>query len=591
MTADGALGESEAEDDAPACSASSVRAQATDTTTDASTTSFTKREAQVFRDSSRTRSRGWRAVVTLLAVNCLLLVPVWVALGQIGPFFVALEAGILVGLFVVLPQRPWSGWMAAVAGLAATSTSLLLLADGAAREALARPLNLYLDLRLIGAVRNLLDGAVGGGWGLVIIAGAALLTVGLGLALGGALAGLRSDDSGWRSRIPGLALLVACVVLVPLRWKHPRGVVFALPATQLVTEQRTQLALMLQERGRFAEEMAMAPSRFDSGGGMLGTLEGADVNLGFIESYGMAAVSDPRYEPIVRPALDALDAAAGERGLSVVSGALLAPSQGGMSWLGRGSMLSGLWLDNQLRYDLLVASDRHTLIDDFEAAGYRTVALMPAIQLAWPEGERFGYEEIHDFAAIEYAGPPLNWVTMPDQYVWSYLEQRIRPADRERPLFAEIGLISSHAPWTPTLELESWDDIGDGRIFQRWADAGEPPEELWRDLDRVREHYALSVRYALTVLASYVAEAMPEGVMLIALGDHQAAPLITGDDASRAVPVHVVASDAEMLAPFLELGFVPGAVPPMLSDAEVHRMSDFREWFVRSYSPTATLTQ
>jgi hypothetical protein len=337
--------------------------------------------------------------------------------------------------------------------------------------------------------------------------------------------------------------------------------------------------------------MAATPSSYERRAGLLAALGGADVTLGFIESYGISSLKDPRYRPIVRPALDSLAAAVAARGFGVASGVLIAPSQGGMSWLGHGSVLSGLWLENQLRYDLLLASDRHTLIDDFEAAGYRTVAVMPAIQMAWPEGERLGYEEIHDFSAIEYAGPPLNWVTMPDQYVWSYLENRIRPADAARPLFAELALVSSHAPWTPLLDVEPWDDIGDGRIFRRWADAGEPPEELWRDSDRVREHYALAVRYVLRVLASYVAEEMPDDVLLIALGDHQPAPLITGEDVSRAVPVHVVTSDPAVLARFLEWGFAEGVEPPETPESDVPRMSSFREWFIRSFSTASVLTQ
>ena len=65
-----------------------------------------------------------------------------------------------------------------------------------------------------------------------------------------------------------------------------------------------------------------------------------------------------------------------------------------MSWLGHGSAISGLWLDNQLRYELMLGSGQPTLVDDFAAAGYRTVALMPQITMAWPEGRLLGYDEI-----------------------------------------------------------------------------------------------------------------------------------------------------------------------------------------------------
>jgi hypothetical protein len=240
-------------------------------------------------------------------------------------------------------------------------------------------------------------------------------------------------------------------------------------------------------------------------------------------------------------------------------------------------------LDNQLRYDLLLASDRRTMVDDFEAAGYRTVAVMPAITMAWPEGVRFGYEEIYDHDRIEYAGPPLNWVTMPDQFTWSFLERTVRSLQPDRPLFAEIGLISSHAPWTPILPvLDDWAGIGDGAVFDPWANAGERPEDLWRDGDRVREAYAMSVGYAVDVLASYAAEFVDDGSLVIALGDHQPAPLITGEEATRAVPVHVMATDPSLLDPFRAWGFVDGALPS--PEPAPRPMSEFRDWFVTTFS-------
>jgi hypothetical protein len=379
-------------------------------------------------------------------------------------------------------------------------------------------------------------------------------------------------------------MLALCLLAIPLRWLHPRGVVLGLPAVQLVREQGRQMARMLRERERFAVEMAVAAEGLPRGPGVLGRLGGRDVILAFVESYGTSAVDDPRYAPVVLPRLAAMDSVLEAKGLTVLTGHLEAPSQGGMSWLGHGSVLSGLWLDNQLRYDLLLASDRTTLIDDFRAAGYRTVALMPAITLAWPEGERFGYDEIYAHADIDYAGPPLNWVTMPDQFTWSFLQESIRGREGDpRPLFAELGLISSHAPWTPILPvLEDWSAIGDGSVFQRWADAGERPEELWKDGERVREHYAMSVAYALDVLGSWAARFVDGQTLLIALGDHQPAPLITGEDAPRTVPVHVIAGDSALVSPFEQWGFTPGMVAG--PGAPELRMDEFRAWFLGAFS-------
>lgn len=536
-------------------------------------------------------TRGWglagRALGTLLLVDCLLLLPEWIRGGGPGPRWLSLEAALLVSLFLLLPRRRWSGALAGVAGVLILGVVGLLLADTTARMSLARPLNLYLDARLLSSVHNLLEGTLGAGLGTLALGGGLLVAIGLAAGIARFLAGLRlTPGAPRRAAIPGAVLLLLFAALIPGRWMHPRGVAFALPVTELTVEQNRQMRRMLGERDRFESEMRAATDRWASTPGLLERLEGRDVTLAFVESYGISSLEDPRYGPVVGPAVEALEESVEARGMSIATGLLRSPSQGGMSWLGHATVLSGLWLENQLRYDLLLASDRHTLIDDFEAAGYRSAALMPQITLAWPEGTRLGYEQIVARKDIDYRGPPLNWVEMPDQFTWSVLEEEIRPGD-DRPLFAEIGLISSHAPWTPILDLEPWDSIGSGERFERWRDAGPAPDELWADHDDVRAYFARSVHYAVRVAASYVDARMPERSVLLLLGDHQPAPMITGDDASRAVPIHVISDDPGIVRAFEELGFVPGARPPTgVAEIEIPRMNVLRDWFVRRFSTT-----
>ena len=252
------------------------------------------------------------------------------------------------------------------------------------------------------------------------------------------------------------------------------------PVYRLVRDQATRWAETHRDRDVFLAELEEKRADYADVPGLFSRLDGRDVVLAFIESYGAVALEDPRYAPVVGPRLDDLEARVEAAELHVVSGWLVAPSQGGQSWFGHGSMLSGLWLDTQVRYDVMLASGRETLVDDFRRAGYRTAALMPAITMAWPEGARFGYDEVWARGDIDYAGPPLNWVTMPDQFTWSFLENTIRVKDPSRPLFAEVGLISSHAPWTPILPvLDEWDAIGDGSVFAPWENArGEPARAL-----------------------------------------------------------------------------------------------------------------
>jgi len=185
-------------------------------------------------------------------------------------------------------------------------------------------------------------------------------------------------------------------------------------------------------------------------------------------------------------------------------------------------MLSGLWLENQLRYELLLASERETLVDDFRRAGYRTATVMPAITTAWPEAVRIGYDDVHTRQSIPYAGPPFYWVTMPDQFTWSFLAGILR--ESTSPLFVETGMVSSHAPWTPVLPLVEWDAVGDGAVFEPYRMDGYPPEELWWDVAVLREGYARSLAYSLEAMAQFTERYLNERAVLIVLEDHQAAP-------------------------------------------------------------------
>ena len=521
------------------------------------------------------------------------MLPIWIRFGGVRPHWIALEVALLVAVFALLPRARWSAWLAWPAAGMTVLTMLLLFGDSSARMSLDRPLNLYLDAQLIGSVHNLLDGIFGAGWGLVVLVGGLAAAAVLFVVLARLLRGLTEPRTGWRPRLPALAFVAVVVTLIPLRWVHPAGVVLALPVTQLSREQARYGASMLEERQRFAAEMAEARADFSDQPRLFARLDDRDLVLAFIESYGSVALDDPRYGDVVRPALDELDAVAAARGLHVATGRMVAPSQGGMSWLGHGSAISGLWLDNQLRYELMLASGRPTLIDDLERAGYRSLAIMPQITKAWPEGRLLGYDEIRTHAEIDYRGPPLNWVTMPDQFTGSWLQRNPLADSTDGPVLVEVGMISSHAPWTPILELEPWDQIGDGEIFDRWRDAGESPESLWRDGERVREAYAGSVRYAVEAMVSWIERYLDDRVVLVALGDHQPAPLITGEGAPRTVPVHVVSTDPDVVAGFLEHGFAPGVLPPdVIGEATVPRMSELRRIMVEALSGrTAEPTQ
>ena len=61
-------------------------------------------------------------------------------------------------------------------------------------------------------------------------------------------------------------------------------------------------------------------------------------------------------------------------GFSSRSAFLTSPTYAGISWLAHATLQSGLWIDNQQRYNQLLQTDRLTLSAAFKRAGWRTVA-------------------------------------------------------------------------------------------------------------------------------------------------------------------------------------------------------------------------
>lgn len=543
------------------------------------------------------RSRG-RWLLGLALLNVMLLAPVWLLYGDPTSRWLALEACLLAGLLALLPSSGlYAGLRWPVVALV-MAFLLVGLGDLATHLAFGRSLNLYLDLSLLPSVFNLLEGNLGAPVACLVVLGAAALLALAAWLLARLVGHLQGTARGGPAVAGALAMMVASGALIAAELQQVRPLPGArTPLVDTLRFQGRQLVETRRAHRDFAARMAAEPEGVTAMPG----LAGRDVLLVFVESYGISALFDERYARVLDPRLDDMAERFDAAGLSVASGILDAPIRGGQSWLAHATALSGLRIDNSLWYRLMLDSERTTLVDDFRATGHRTLAVMPAITMAWPEGRAYDFDEIHAAADIDYEGPPLNWVTMPDQYTLHHFQTRIRPEAGASPLFAQIALISSHAPWTPILPvLDDWDTVGDGSVFARWEDAGEPPDELWQDLERVRDHYARSLDYALGAGARWAADFVDAGTLVILLGDHQAAPLITGDNARGGVPVHVISGDARLLEPFLARGFVPGTHPPgpeRYAEGEVAGQEDLRGWLHEAFgadgaldAPTTSLT-
>ena len=242
------------------------------------------------------------------------------------------------------------------------------------------------------------------------------------------------------------------------------------------------------------------------------------------------------------------------------SGFLIAPTQGGQSWLSHATFANGLWIDDQSRYQAVLASGRQTLFHHARRAGFDTVAVMPAITRPWPESAAMGFDRVLAAGDLGYRGQPFNWVTMPDQFTLTAIERLRAARVGNRRLFLQVALISSHAPWVPVPQMLPWERITDGAGFDAMATAGPTPEEVWRDLDRVRSQYRAAIDYSLRAVTEFAARQGPDGPLLIVLGDHQAAPRIALDE-GRDVPIHVIGPPA-LVARAAAWGLSPGLIPP-----------------------------
>ncbi len=504
------------------------------------------------------------------------------------------ELPLVVVLLLLLPGR-WRQRTAVLLGVVLALVVALKLADMAAYAALARPFNPILDTHLAAASRHLLQGAIGT-LPTLLAAVALVLTVGAtAVALVRALATLGRALPASPLVGSGASAGRAAAILAALAVAGGLGVTAAAHTTavsaetsQLVHAHGRFFAGSLRDLRAFREEARHDPFAHVASDRLLQILAGKDVLLVFVESYGRSALEHPLYAPTILPTLDRFAQTLEARGYHARSGWVTAPMVGGQSWLAHASMLSGLWIDNQRRYRSLLATDRTTLIRDFARAGWETAAVMPAITMAWPEGAFFGYDRIHAAADLGYRGEPFNWVTMPDQYTMAALNRLELDRDPRGPVFAEIALISSHAPWVPIPPVIAWDEVGDGSVFTPYALSGDPPRVVWQDPDRVRAQYLKAVDYALQNLDSYVAHFGRDDLLLIVLGDHQPAPIVTGPDASFDVPIHLLSRDPAVIEAIEPWGWTPGMRPD--ADVAPWRMDAFRGRLLEAFTPGEPLS-
>lgn len=538
-------------------------------------------------DPARGGGRRGRAVARAVSAAAFLFVlgalitPDEFALLTPGAFVrIPIEGVLGVALLLVLPARARQ-YAAGTAGAVLGVLLVVKVLDIGFDAVLVRPFDLVLDWPLLRPAVEFVDESAGRAAAIIAVVLTIVLAAGVVALM--ALSALRLSRvaAGHRGAAARAAWVLGTiwVVCAVLGAQLVHGVpVAARSAAGLAYDHARQVRASLNDREEFARAAAADKFRGAPGGTLLAGLRGKDVVLAFVESYGRSAVEGPQYAPRVGAVLDRGSERLRKAGFSARSGWLTSSTAGGGSWLAHATLLSGLWVDNQQRYRTLVNSNRLTLNRAFHGAHARTVALMPAITRAWPEARFYGYDKVYDNRNLGYRGPRFSFATMPDQYTLSAL-QRTELAKKDRPpVMAETALVSSHAPWASIPRLVPWDKVGDGSVFDGMGKGYDAP---WPAGGQIRTEYRKSIEYTLNTLVSYMERYGDDRTVLIFLGDHQPAPLITGPGASRDVPITIVAKDRTVLGKISAWGWQDGLRPG--KNTPVWPMSAFRDRFLTAF--------
>lgn len=499
---------------------------------------------------------------------------------------IPIEGLLVVGLVLALPV-PASGRLAALVGVVLGLLTLVKIIDMGFFQALDRPFDPLSDWTYLGPAVGVLSDSIGRTGAIVSVVAVAVLAVAVVIVMPLCVLRLTRVVASHRATsmravaVFGVVWIFCAVFGVQIVQGAP---VASASAADLAYDQVRQVSDGVQDQQAFAGSTSDDPFSEIPGDRLLTGLRGKNVIIAFVESYGRVAVQDSAFSPQVDAVLDAGSNRLRAAGFSSRSAFLTSPTFGGISWLAHSTLQSGLWVDNQQRYDQLVASNRLTLSDAFKRAGWRTVGDVPSNERDWPEGTSFyHYDKIYDERNVGYLGPKFSYAAMPDQYILSAFQRlELAPANHS-PVMAELDLVSSHTPWTPLPQLVDWARVGDGSIFNGVPEQGQSPDVVWQDAARVRAAYGESIQYSLTTLVSFVQTYGDDNLVMVVVGDHQPATIVSGQHASHDVPISIIARDPAVLDRISHWGWQDGLRPG--PQATLWPMDTFRDRFLAAYGP------
>ncbi|WP_280890014.1 CDP-alcohol phosphatidyltransferase [Streptomyces sp. LBL] len=540
------------------------------------------------RHSTAARTLYWTtSVLAAVLVYGALLMPNRIAALEPNRFTrLPAEAILGAALVLALPRRPRMV-LAALCGALLGGLTIVNFLDMGFQEYLGRGFNLILDWVLLDDAQAYIQDSMGRTTAIAAAVGAVVLVVLLLVLMALATVRLsnllvRDTRTATRATLVAGTVWITCATLglqfngVPIASDRSAGTL-KVQAGRVVDTVRDEAAFQKEAK---ADQFGNTPA--DQ---LVPDLRGKDMIFTFIESYGRSAIEDPGIAPGVDRTLEAGTAALDKAGFHAKSGWLTSATYGGSSWLGHSTSLSGLWIDNQQRYRTVMSSDHLSLTKAFKKTGaWDTVGVMPGVQKGWPEQSFYGLDKVYNAFQMGYKGPKFSWSTMPDQYALEAFQKLEHSKKRDKPLMSEIILTSSHQPWSPIPKMVGWDELGDGSVFGPIQRAGTKPSDILTDSTRSKQEYGKSIQYSVTSLTQWLERYGTDDTVLVFLGDHQPIARVSGNHASRDVPVSIVARDPKVLDKVAGWNWTEGLKPA--KNAPVWKMSAFRDRFLTAYGST-----
>lgn len=463
--------------------------------------------------------------------------------------------------------------------------------------ALGRRINVYWDAPHLGAVLRMGGEEGVSALALLALLGGVLLVALLYFIVRRCIATLARGAE----RRPARILMLAAAGITMALWLsqaligRPAAQAFAPTVTGMLLEQQRFLSTALS-RTASTERLGQGPTF----AGPLAGLDGADVLIVFAEAYGAVTLDRPDIADALSAHRARLAQTISAGGRQVVSARVVSPTFGGASWLAHASLLSGLDMRDPSDYQLLLTTDRPTLVRHFAANGYRTVGWMPGLQRPWPEGAFYGFDRYADADRIGYTSRPFGFWRIPDQASMALIhtqefgahldsgasrqardgvEELTGPGSRPQ---AETGLrtprlvvfptVTTHAPFRALPPFrDDWASLlGTEAFTEDEVNAAEAVPTAWSN---PLPAYIASMRYQFDWLTDYLARHAPANLVMIVIGDHQPIGTVTGPDQPWDVPVHIISTHPALLARFEAAGFVVGLQPPTRPLGPTHALT------------------